>query len=349
MPSALSRQAKLALAMLKCQRFLCNFFILYYLMPNSLSSPQKIVIASRESLLAMWQAKHIKKRLGELYPQTEINILGMTTRGDQILDQSLSKIGGKGLFIKELEQALEDGRADIAVHSMKDMPMNVPEGFSLAAITEREDPRDAFVSNRYKNLNELPSGSVVGTSSLRRESQLHAQFPHLQVQPLRGNVQTRLRKLDEGQYAAIILAAAGLKRLELSDRITALLSPEQSLPAVGQGALGIECRADRSDLIALMQPLHHQETAYCVEAERAMSRVLGGSCQVPLGAFAEIIDGKLQLRGFVAQPDGKRIVGNVLQGKPSSGVAIGQQLAETLIKQGAGEILAALIPAQGWN
>jgi hydroxymethylbilane synthase len=318
-------------------------------MPNSLLSPQKIVIASRESLLAMWQAKHIQKRLSGLYPQTEISILGMTTRGDQILDQSLSKIGGKGLFIKELEQALEDGRADIAVHSMKDMPMNVPDGFALAAITEREDPRDAFVSNRYRSLNELPEGSIVGTSSLRRESQLRAQFPHLKVEPLRGNVQTRLRKLDEGQYAAIILAAAGLKRLELSDRITALLSPEQSLPAVGQGALGIECRSDRTDLIQLMQPLHHQETAFCVEAERAMSRVLGGSCQVPLGAFAEIADGTLQLRGFVAQPDGKRIVSDVLKGEPSTGIAMGQQLAEKLIKQGADEILATLVPAEGWK
>ncbi|MBS0587305.1 MAG: hydroxymethylbilane synthase [Proteobacteria bacterium] len=318
-------------------------------MPNSLLSPQKIVIASRESLLAMWQAQFIQKCLRELYPQTEISILGMTTRGDQILDQSLSKIGGKGLFIKELEQALEDGRADIAVHSMKDMPMNVPEGFKLAAITEREDPRDAFVSNRFSNLDALPEGSIVGTSSLRRESQLRAQFPHLQVQPLRGNVQTRLRKLDEGQYAAIILAAAGLKRLGLSDRITALLNPEQSLPAVGQGALGIECRADRTDLIELMQPLHHPETAYCVEAERAMSRVLGGSCQVPLGAFGEIIDGSLQLRGFVAQPDGSRIVSDTLNGKPENGITMGQQLAQKLINKGAGEILATLAPAEGWK
>jgi len=318
-------------------------------MPNSLLSPQKIIIASRESLLAMWQAKFIQKRLGELYPQTEVSILGMTTRGDQILDQSLAKIGGKGLFIKELEQALEDGRADIAVHSMKDMPMNVPEGFKLAAITEREDPRDAFVSIHYSGLDALPEGSVVGTSSLRRESQLRAQFPHLEVHPLRGNVQTRLRKLDEGQYAAIILAAAGLKRLGLSDRITALLSPEQSLPAVGQGALGIECRADRTDLVTLMQPLHHQETAYCVEAERALSRVLGGSCQVPLGAFAEISNGTLQLRGFVAQPDGKRIVSDAQNGKPETGITMGQQLAQKLINKGAGEILATLVPAEGWK
>ena len=243
-------------------------------MPNSAPALSKIVIASRESLLAMWQANFIKDRLRELYPQTEISILGMTTQGDQILDVTLSKIGGKGLFIKELEQALADGRADIAVHSMKDVPMNLPTGFVLAAITEREDPRDAFVSNQYKSLLELPAGSVVGTSSLRRESQLRARFPQLHIQPLRGNVQTRLRKLDEGQYAAIILAAAGLKRLGLTYRITAVLEPEQSLPAVGQGALGIECLDNRLDLVRLMQPLHDRETAQCVEAERAMSRVL---------------------------------------------------------------------------
>lgn len=318
-------------------------------MSNSYTLPKKIVIASRESLLAMWQAEHIQHRLLELYPQTDISILGMTTRGDQILDQSLSKIGGKGLFIKELEQALEDGSADIAVHSMKDMPMNVPEGFKLAVITEREDPHDAFVSNQYSSLDALPPGSIVGTSSLRRESQLRARFPHLKVQPLRGNVQTRLRKLDEGQYAAIILAAAGLKRLGLSDRIAALLPSEQSLPAVGQGALGIECRADRLDLVKWLQPLHHQTTAYCVEAERAMSRVLGGSCQVPLGAFGEIFDGVLQLRGFVAQPDGLRIVSDTISGQPTQGLQLGQLLAEKLIHQGAGEILAALVPAEGWK
>lgn len=318
-------------------------------MPNSFLPPKKITIASRESLLAMWQAQFIQNRLSELYPQTEISILGMTTRGDQILDQSLSKIGGKGLFIKELEQALEDGRADIAVHSMKDMPMNVPEGFKLAAITEREDPRDAFVSNHHADLESLPPGSIVGTSSLRRESQLRARFPNLLVQPLRGNVQTRLRKLDENQYAAVILAAAGLKRLGLSDRITALLSPEQSLPAVGQGALGIECRDDRTDLVALMQPLHHPETASCVEAERAMSRVLGGSCQVPLGAFAEIIEGNLQLRGFVSQPDGARIVNAALNGKPENGVKMGEELAQQLIHLGADKILASLVQAEGWK
>jgi hydroxymethylbilane synthase len=310
-------------------------------MPNS-SHPAKVIIATRESVLALWQANFIRERLSKLYPQTEFNIFGMTTRGDQILDISLSKIGGKGLFIKELEQALEDKRADIAVHSMKDVPMDMPEGFALAAIAEREDPRDAFISNQYASLSELPAASVVGTSSLRRESQLRARFPHLQVKPLRGNVQTRLRKLDEGAFTAIILAAAGLKRLGLADRITALLSPELSLPAVGQGALGIECRADRTDLIKLVQPLHHPVTAQCVEAERAMSRALGGSCQVPLGGFAEITAGVLRLRGFVASPDGTRMISNELSGGPETGAGLGAQLARNLKEQGAAEILAAL-------
>ncbi len=308
-----------------------------------MSNPEKIVIASRESQLALWQANFIRSRLLELYPQTEITILGMTTRGDQILDTSLSKIGGKGLFIKELEQALEDGRADIAVHSMKDVPMNVPPGFRLAAITEREDPRDAFVSNDFSTLEGLPAGSVVGTSSLRRESQLRAGFPHLQVRPLRGNVQTRLRKLDEGEYSAIILAAAGLKRLELDYRISALLSPELSLPAVGQGALGIECRENDLDMVEWMRPLHHVMTAYCVEAERAMSRVLGGSCQVPLGGFAEILEDVLTLRGFVATPDGTKMIADKLCGKPESGKLVGEQLAQNLKAHGAQEILAALV------
>jgi hydroxymethylbilane synthase len=319
-------------------------------MPNSFM-PQKIVIATRESILALWQANFIRDRLLELYPQTEISIFGMTTRGDQILDTSLSKIGGKGLFIKELEQALRDRSADIAVHSMKDVPMDVPEGFTLAAIAKREDPRDAFISNQYANLDALPSGSVVGTSSLRRESQLRARFPHLRVRPLRGNVQTRLRKLDEGQFEAIILAAAGLKRLGLTARITALLSPDLSLPAVGQGALGIECRTDRPDLIEFLQPLHHLETAQCIEAERAMSRALGGSCQVPLGGFAEIEGEVLRLRGFVASPDGTRMISSELSGMPETGTVMGAQLAKNLKVQGAEEILAALesMPAEPVN
>lgn len=268
--------------------------------------------------------------------------MGMTTRGDQILDRPLAKIGGKGLFIKELEQALEDGRADIAVHSMKDVPMSLPEGFMLAAITEREDPRDAFVSNRFGSLSELPEGGIVGTSSLRRESQLRHRFPHLRVEALRGNVQTRLRKLDEGQYDAVILAAAGLKRLGLGARITGVIEPEDSLPAVGQGALGIECRSDRLELLDFLRPLYHDETARCVMAEREVSLKLGGSCQVPLGAYAEIREGRLMLRAFVASPDGAQMLRAESEGDPSDFERIGREAAERLIERGAGEILARL-------
>jgi len=304
--------------------------------------PSRLVIASRESALAMWQAEHIRDRLRALYPQTEVVILGMTTQGDQILDVTLSKIGGKGLFVKELETALENGSADLAVHSLKDVPMHLPSGFALACIAEREDPRDAFVSNDFDDLQALPAGSVVGTSSLRRESQLRARFPHLKIEPLRGNVQTRLRKLDEGQYAAIILAAAGLKRLGLGQRIRAILSSEDSLPPVGQGALGIETRADRADLKALLAPLHHADTATCVLAERAMSRALAGSCQVPLGGFAEMQNGTLRLRGFVATPDGSRLLRAEMSTAAGDPEALGDAVAQNLLRQGAGEILAAL-------
>jgi hydroxymethylbilane synthase len=302
----------------------------------------KITIASRESALAMWQAHHVRQQLQILYPQLEINILGMTTTGDQILDKTLSKIGGKGLFVKELEQALEDGRADFAVHSMKDVPMVLPEGFILAATGEREDPRDAFVSNQFKSLGALPQGSVVGTSSLRRQCQIQARFPSFKIESLRGNVQTRLRKLDEGQYAAIILAAAGLKRLGLGERITALLPTEQSLPAVGQGALGIECRAGRDDIVALLAQLNDPDTAACVAAERAMSRALAGSCQVPLGGFAEIAAGVLRLRGFVSSVDGVRMVRAEVSGKPGEAEVLGRELAQRLIGMGADKILAEL-------
>ena len=311
-------------------------------MSQSINPPSKIVIASRESLLAMWQAKYIQARLQALYPQTEVSILGMTTQGDRILDVTLNKIGGKGLFVKELETALEEGRADIAVHSMKDVPMVLPEGFALAAIGEREDPRDAFVSNRYTGLEQLPAGAVVGTSSLRRECQIRARFPQLKVEPLRGNVQTRLRKLDEGQYDAIILAAAGLRRLELAQRIAGLLPTDASLPAVGQGALGIEIRADRADLFACLAPLNHPATAACVRAEREMSRRLNGSCQVPLGGFAEWQDGELQLRGFVATPDGSRLIHASAVGLAEQPEALGAQVAGELLVQGAAEIIAAL-------
>ena len=305
-------------------------------------APAKLVIASRESALAMWQAEHIRDRLLALYPKTDVSILGMTTQGDQILNVSLSKIGGKGLFVKELETALEEGRADIAVHSLKDVPMHMPEGFMLCCIGKREDPRDAFVSNNFANLDALPAGSIVGTSSLRRESQLRARFPHLKIEPLRGNVQTRLRKLDEGLYAAIILAAAGLKRLGLGVRIRDFISPENSLPAVGQGALGIECRSDRPDLEILLRPLHDAETAACVYAERAMSRALAGSCQVPLGGFAEVKNGQLHMRGFVASPDGTRMVRAEQTGSMDAPEALGDAVAASLRAQGAEEILAAL-------
>ncbi|MDE2309907.1 MAG: hydroxymethylbilane synthase [Betaproteobacteria bacterium] len=305
-------------------------------------APAKLVIASRESALAMWQAEHIRDRLRALYPQTTVSILGMTTQGDQILNVTLAKIGGKGLFVKELETALENGSADIAVHSLKDVPMNLPEGFMLACIGEREDPRDAFVSNNYPNLEALPAGSVVGTSSLRRESQLRARFPQLRIEPLRGNVQTRLRKLDEGQYAAIILAAAGLKRLRLGGRIRSIISSDDSLPAVGQGALGIECLASRADLKAVLAPLHHADTAACVLAERAMSRALQGSCQVPLGGFAEVTGGKLRMRGFVATPNGSRLLRAEHAGSASDPEALGNAVAQDLLAQGAGAILAAL-------
>jgi hydroxymethylbilane synthase len=304
--------------------------------------PDKIVIATRESALAMWQAHAIEARLAALYPQLDIVVSGMTTQGDRILDVTLSKIGGKGLFVKELEEALAGGRADIAVHSMKDVPMQLPPGFAIAAITEREDPRDALVSSRCKTLAELPPGAVVGTSSLRRESQIRGRYPHLSVAPLRGNVQTRLRKLDAGDYAAIVLAAAGLKRLGLEARIAALLEPEASLPAPGQGALGIECRADRDDLIALLKPLNHANTAACVRAERAMSRALAGSCQVPLGGYAQSEAGRLRLRGFVASPDGTRMVRDEASGAVDDPEALGAALAERLKAQGAAVILAAL-------
>ncbi len=266
----------------------------------------------------------------------------MTTQGDRILDVTLNKIGGKGLFVKELEAALEEGRADIAVHSMKDVPMVLPAGFVLAAIGEREDPRDALVSGRYASLDQLPPGAVVGTSSLRRECQIRARYPRLQVQPLRGNVQTRLRKLDEGQYDAIILAAAGLRRLGLAERITCLLDTCDSLPAVGQGALGIEIRADRADLQACLAPLNHPATAACVRAEREMSRQLNGSCQVPLGGFAECHAGRLQLRGFVAMPDGTRLLRAADSGALDEPEALGARVAAMLREQGAAEVIRSL-------
>ncbi|MBU3643911.1 MAG: hydroxymethylbilane synthase [Candidatus Methylopumilus sp.] len=302
--------------------------------------PSKLVIASRESALAMWQAKHIQQSLQALYPNCDIEILGMTTTGDQILDAPLAQIGGKGLFIKELETALLDGRADLAVHSMKDVPMNLPDEFLLAAVSKREDARDAFVSNRYQKIEDLPAGSIVGTSSLRRQSQLKARFPHLKVETLRGNLQTRLRKLDEGQYDGIILAAAGLIRLQLGDRIRQLISTDDSIPAVGQGALGIEINAQRQDLLEVLAPLNDATTHACVAAERAFSRALAGSCTVPLGAYANSADAQtIHIQGFVAALDGSTVLKNQLVGQLSQAEQLGASLAQALIAQGAREVL----------
>ena len=311
-------------------------------MSDTYHAPSRIVIATRESRLALWQARHVQSRLKALYPAASVELLGMTTRGDRILDRPLSEIGGKGLFIKELETALQEGRADLAVHSLKDVPMEMPEGFCLAAITARESPRDAFVSNRFPDLNALPPGAVVGTSSLRREAILRAAFPQLTIEPLRGNLDTRLRKLDEGQYDAIILAAAGLVRLGLAERIRSVLPPEVSLPAPGQGALGIEILSTRVDIAAWLAPLHDIETAHCVRAERAFSRVLGGSCRIPLGGFA-LPDGEtIWLRGFVASPDGQKVIAGEIRGEFKDGEALGRGLAERLRRQGADDLLTGL-------
>lgn len=291
----------------------------------------------------MWQAEHAQARLSALYPQSRIEILGMTTRGDQILDRSLSKVGGKGLFVKELEVAMAEGRADLAVHSLKDVPMDLPEGFALAAVLEREDPRDAFVSNQYATLDALPPGAVVGTSSLRRQALIAARYPHLLIKPLRGNLDTRLGKLDRGDYAAIILAAAGLKRLGLPERIRLLLDPEQSLPAPGQGAMAIEIPSGRPELLALLAPLNHQPTAQAVRAERAVSKTFGGSCQIPLAAFAAFDAGELHLRAMVATPDGKRIARADARGPADAPEELGRRVAAALRAQDADAILAACV------
>lgn len=312
-------------------------------MLNSPIMPKKVVIATRESQLALWQAEHVKARLLALYPGLEVELLGMTTQGDQILDSPLSRIGGKGLFVKELETAMAEGRADLAVHSIKDVPMDLPEGFALAAISEREDPRDAFVSKKYARLADLPSGARVGTSSLRRQVQLRAKYPTLDVDTLRGNVNTRLRKLEEGQYDAILLAAAGLKRLKLDHHIRAILTPEESLPAVGQGALGIEIRADRADLMDLLAPLNDPDTAACVRAERAMSRMLHGGCQAPIGGYAEMQEGQIHLRAFVADLEGIRFYRSTVSGDAADPEAVGHAAARELIAQGADTLLADLI------
>jgi hydroxymethylbilane synthase len=304
--------------------------------------PEKLVIATRASRLALWQARHVQSRLRALYPQCRVELLEMTTRGDQILDRTLSKVGGKGLFVKELETALLDGRADLAVHSLKDVPVELTLPFALTAILERADPHDALVSNVADRLEDLPAGAVVGTSSLRREAQLRTRFPQLAVKPLRGNLDTRLAKLDRGDYAAIVLAAAGLQRLGLADRIRAALPPELSLPAAGQGALGIEIMAARTDLAAWLQPLASPSTTACTRAERAVSRRLGGSCQVPLAAYAVLREQDLFLRALVAETDGSRVLRAEAHGSPDAAEALGESVAQALLAQGAGAILARL-------
>ncbi|MAK42599.1 MAG: hydroxymethylbilane synthase [Spongiibacter sp.] len=302
-------------------------------------------IATRESLLALWQAEYIKARLEACHPGLQVELLGMTTRGDQLLDSPLSKIGGKALFVKELEQALLDGRADIAVHSMKDVPMEFPEGLGLAIICEREDPRDAFVSNHYADVDALPQGARVGTSSLRRECQLRARRPDLQISSLRGNVQTRLRKLDDGEFDAIILASAGLIRLELQQRIASFMNVEDSLPACGQGAVGVETRLEDNWVRELLAPLHDADSAAKVMAERAMNTRLQGGCQVPIAGYAITDDSRddhLWLRALVGEPDGSRVLRAELSAPAADPEALGVAVAEALLAQGAGDILAAV-------
>jgi len=308
----------------------------------STSAPAKVVIATRASRLALWQAEHVQAMLRARHPGLAVELLPLSTTGDERLDVSLDKVGGKGLFIKELETAMLEGRADLAVHSMKDMPAELPPGFALAAITSRDDPRDAFVSARHTALADMPDGAVLGTSSLRRAAQVAARRPGLVVRPLRGNVNTRLAKLDRGEYAAIILAAAGLKRLGLAERIRSHLTLEESLPAAGQAALGIECLASRTDIVALVGPLAEREASLCVRAERAVNRALGGNCSIPLGAHAEFEGGSLRLRAIVASPDGSRAARAECSGPADAPETLGEQAAALLRQRGAGEILAAL-------
>jgi len=296
-------------------------------------------IATRQSPLALWQAQYVKQRLMACHPGLTVELVPMVTRGDVILDTPLAKVGGKGLFVKELELALIEHRADLAVHSMKDVPVEFPKGLGLVTICEREDPRDAFVSNNYDSLDALPAGSIVGTSSLRRQCQLAERRPDLEIRSLRGNVGTRLGKLDKGDYDAIILAVAGLKRLELEDRIRMALPPELSLPAVGQGAVGIECRLDDTRTHALLAPLNHADTALRVKAERAMNTRLEGGCQVPIGSYAEFVDGEIWLRALVGAPDGTVMIRGERRGKPEDAEQLGISLAEELLANGAREIL----------
>ncbi|QDJ52887.1 hydroxymethylbilane synthase [Bordetella hinzii] len=308
-----------------------------------MSLPQRLVIATRASRLAVWQAEHVRDRLRALYPACAVELLTLTTRGDQILDRTLSKVGGKGLFVKELETALLDGRADLAVHSLKDVPVDMRPPFELCTVLERADPRDAFVSNHHESLEALPAGALVGTSSLRREAQIRAARPDLVVKPLRGNLDTRLDKLDRGEYDAIVLAAAGLERIGYGDRIRNRLSPAQSLPAAGQGALGIEIRDDRDDMRAWLAPLSSPATTACVSAERAVSRKLGGSCQVPLAAYAELHGDELRIEALVSSVDGNRILRATRAGAAAEAERLGLAVAQDLLDKGAGAILAELL------
>lgn len=299
-------------------------------------------IATRQSPLALWQAEHIRARLEALHTDLKVELVTFVTQGDKILDTPLAKIGGKGLFVKELEAALLDGRADLAVHSMKDVPMALPEGLNLAVICEREDPLDAFVSNTYNHFDELPQGAKVGTSSLRRKCQILKQRPDLEIIDLRGNVGTRLSKLDAGNYDAIILASAGLKRLGLAERIRHTIQPEFSLPAVGQGALGLECRTDDQAVLDFIQPLMHSETNACVRAERAFNAYLEGGCQVPIAGYAVLQNGQIHLEGRVGSVDGKTLLKAQQIGASENVEQLGVALAQELLAQGAGDILKAL-------
>ncbi|MGO4150531.1 hydroxymethylbilane synthase [Vibrio cholerae] len=301
-----------------------------------------IRIATRQSPLALWQANYVKDALMAAHPGLQVELVTMVTRGDVILDTPLAKVGGKGLFVKELEIAMLEGRADLAVHSMKDVPVDFPDGLGLVTICEREDPRDAFVSNTYAKIEDLPSGAIVGTCSLRRQCQLKAARPDLVIKQLRGNVGTRLSKLDAGEYDAIILAAAGLKRLELESRIRSFIEPEQSLPAVGQGAVGIECRVDDQRVRALLAPLNHADTADRVRCERAMNLTLQGGCQVPIGSYALLEGEHIWLRALVGEPDGSQIVRGEIRGPRTQAEQLGITLAEQLLSQGAKEILERL-------
>ncbi|MHA2939865.1 hydroxymethylbilane synthase [Vibrio sp. RC27] len=301
-----------------------------------------IRIATRKSPLALWQAHFVKDALEEAHPGLEVELVTFVTKGDIILDTPLAKVGGKGLFVKELETAMLEDKADLAVHSMKDVPVEFPEGLGLTTICEREDPRDAFVSNKYISLEQLPQGAIVGTCSLRRQCQIKADRPDIIIKDLRGNVGTRLGKLDAGNYDAIILAAAGLKRLELEHRIASFIEPEQSLPAVGQGAVGIECRLDDDRLHKLLAPLHHQDTADRVFCERAMNNTLQGGCQVPIGSYSVLQGDQIWLRALVGEPDGTKIVSNDIIGPRQEAEALGIELANKLLDQGAKEILDRL-------